>query len=182
MSFEKVKARFEELELVASFERKGCTEAEVNLLEQSLLQTLPQAYRKFLLWMGHGAGSFWQGSHCFYKHLGEVQKWAVELLQEDHFPQQMPLDAFVFCMHQGYMFAFFRLSEGDDPPVYFYYAPEHPTDFKLSWNHFSEFLLAEADSYKRYEEEVEKAIAMMENYESKEQRADQPSYALVESM
>ena len=38
-------------------------------------------------------------------------------------------DDFVFFMHQGYEFCFFKLSEGDNPPVYFYSeeaCPFHP--------------------------------------------------------
>lgn len=178
MNFERVKAHFDELNIVAPFERKSCTEAEVNALEQSLLHPLPQAYRQFLLWMGHGAGSFWRGTHCFYKHLGDIQNWAVELLEEKRFPQQIPSDAFVFWMHQGYMFAFFRLLEGDDPPVYFYYPSKDAecTDFKVSWSHFGEFLLAEATSHKKFEAEVQKAIEMMTQTESEEQIQVKPSY------
>lgn len=168
MTFDKVKDKFEELDLVTCDEFQACTETEVNVLEKSLLHPLPQAYRNFLLWMGHGAGSFWQGSHCFYEQLVDIQKGAILLLQENNFRQQMPRDAFVFWMHQGYMFAFFRLSEGDDPPVYFYYAPVQPTDFELSWEHFSEFILAEAESHKSFEVEVKKAIEMMKSFQSED--------------
>lgn len=168
MRFDGVKARFNELAIVAPEQIQSCTETEVSLLEQRLQQPLPQAYREFLLWMGRGAGSFWQGSHCFYENLLNLQKWAPSLLKENNFPKPLPKDAFVFWMHQGYMFAFFRLSEGNDPPVYAYYAPEQLSDFEVDWPHFGEFLLAEAESHKKYEAEVKKAIEMMEHHESQQ--------------
>ena len=60
---------------------------------------MPAAYQEFLLWMGHGAGKFLRGSDCFFQHLPYLQEWALELLQENNFPENLPEDTFIFLMH-----------------------------------------------------------------------------------
>ena len=74
-----------------------------------------RAYQEFLLSMGRSAGQFLRGSDCFLNHIPQLQEWAVELLQENNFAESLPEDAFIFLMHQGYQFSFFRVSEGADP-------------------------------------------------------------------
>ena len=59
----------------------------------------------------------------------------VELSKED----------FVFSMHQGYEFTYFKLSEGDDPPVYQYV--EGNGSPVLTWNSFSDFLRDSLNQY-----------------------------------
>src|SRR5207248_219520 len=117
MYLDAVKTRLEKLQQRFPFvdpeKIVPCTEEEVRKLEQQVGLKLPQAYREFLLWMGHNGGGLLQGSDCFYQHLPRIQKGAVELLEEDGFPDPLPADAFVFLMHQGYQFDFFRVSEGD---------------------------------------------------------------------
>src|SRR6266851_6487960 len=120
MYLDQVKARLEDLHIVSTDEIVPCTEDEVHTLERQLGFSLPGAYKEFLLWMGHGAGILLRGSDCFYQHLPPLRTWAEELLEENNFPEPLPEDAFVFFMHQGYQFNFFRISEGDDPPVHFY--------------------------------------------------------------
>jgi hypothetical protein len=97
--------------------------------------------------MGHGAGKFLRGSDCFYQHLPQIQEWAKQLLVENDFPQALPEDAFVFFMHQGYQFSFFRLSEGDNPPTYSYCEGQEQPDFVKSHDQFSDFLSVEINLY-----------------------------------
>jgi hypothetical protein len=51
-------------------------------------------------------------------------------------------------MHEGYQFAFFHLSAGDDPPVYWYMEGEHDPLFRLINSSYSEFLLLAMQSQK----------------------------------
>lgn len=122
-----------------------CTEEEVAELEKKVRLKLPKAYREFLLWSGHGLGNFDIGSDIFYEaDLVALQQDARDLLDENNFPQELPDDAYVFWMHGGYMFTFFRVSEGDNPPVHYYNEGLHKTDF--AWNHeahFTDFLIVE---------------------------------------
>ncbi|MBH8566157.1 hypothetical protein I8748_29045 [Nostoc sp. CENA67] len=68
------------------------------------------------------------------------------LIKRDEFPEPLPEDAFVFLMHQGYMFWFLITSEGDDPPVYGYEEGAAPipytsVPFKKLSSSFSKFLV-----------------------------------------
>lgn len=150
MYLDKVKEQLEELKLVSPNEFSPSNQDEVIWLEQQLGISLPKAYQEFLLWLGHGAGQFLRGSDCFFKHLLDLQEWAVELLQENNFPEPLPEDAFVFLMHQGYQFSFFRLSEGDDPPTYSYCEGTNQTSFIRSHERFSDFLAIEVEIHAKY--------------------------------
>ncbi len=150
MYLDKVKKQLIELKLALPDELLGCTQDEVIELERQLDICLPKAYQEFLLSMGHGAGRFLRGSDCFFKHLPELQNWSVELLQENNFSEFMPEYAFVFLMHQGYQFSFFRLSEGDDPPTYSYCEGINQTSFIRSHERFSDFLVSEVEIHGKY--------------------------------
>jgi hypothetical protein len=126
-----------------------CTPDEVRALEQQVGLVLPEAYKEFLLWMGHGAGGFLQESNCFYRHLLHNQQMAVALLEESNFPGSLPQDAFVFYNYEGYQFVFFRVSEGDNPPLYYYHEADEPTSFKRVLDTFSEFIEREIEAYNR---------------------------------
>ena len=57
----------------------------------------------------------------------------------------MPDDAFVFSMHQGYIFEYFRLKDGDDPPVHSFLETE--PDARIISGSFSEYLKARVAAY-----------------------------------
>jgi len=123
-----------------------CSDQEVKELENELGLKLPIAYREFLLWGGNGAGSFMQGSDFRYESLFAIQQIAKEMLEEDNSPDRLPADAFIFWMHGGYMFSFFRASEGDNPPVHHYC--EGQNNGKVIWNKqgsFTRFLEVEIE-------------------------------------
>ncbi|REK37785.1 MAG: SMI1/KNR4 family protein [Planctomycetota bacterium] len=99
---------------------RGCSEEEIREIRQRLGH-LPAAYVAFLRRMGRGAGEWFLGSDVFYPTCLELNAWAAETLAEESNPPQLPEDAVVFGMHQGYQFHFMVSSEGDDPPVYYYH-------------------------------------------------------------
>jgi SMI1-KNR4 cell-wall len=150
MYLDRVKNQLIELKLVKPDELVGCTRDEVSAIEQQLGIPLPLAYQEFLLSMGHSAGQFLRGSDCFFKHLPQLQEWAIDLLQENNFAQSLPEDAFIFFMHQGYQFSFFRVSEGADPPTYSYSEETDETSFIKSHESFSEFLATEVEIHVKY--------------------------------
>jgi SMI1-KNR4 cell-wall len=147
---DKVKKQLIELKLVLPDEMLGCTHYELIEFEKQMGISLPTAYEEFLLLMGHGAGKFLRGSDCFLKKLPCLREWAIELLQENNFLEPLPNDTFVFFMHQGYQFSFFRLLEGDDPPTYSYSEGTNQTSFIKSHERFSEFLTTEVKVHAKY--------------------------------
>jgi SMI1 / KNR4 family (SUKH-1) len=116
----------------------GCSEQEIEYLENVKKIKLPNEYKYFLLTMGKSAGNFMRGSSCFWDEIFDLEEGAIELLKENNF-KELPQDVFVFFMHQGYQFAFFKLTEGDNPPVY-YYGEGHPqSDFVRFANSITDF-------------------------------------------
>lgn len=150
MYLDDVKERARELDLFKPGEVVPCTAEEVRELERRTGRALPQAYKEFLLWMGHGAGELWLGSHCFYRDLEPLGDWAAVMLKRSDPAQKLPEDAFVFLMHQGYQFMFFRTSEGDDPPVYYYKDEPEQLSFSIREQHFSRFLLRAIESHAEF--------------------------------
>lgn len=137
---QKIKDQLDEMHIVRPSRIKPCTQKEVEQLEHKLGAQLPLAYKEFLLWMGHGAGGILRGSDCFYWHLIDIQQGAIELLAENAFPEKLPDAAFVFLMHQGYTFVFFRINQGDDPEVYHYMEVEMQTTYAKVATHYSDYL------------------------------------------
>jgi len=77
---------------------------------------LPAAYKAFLLLAGRGCELF-EGSHyAIEDDLGELQRAGTKIAQHGNF--ELPTDAFVFLVHQGFACQFFLLQDGDDPAVY----------------------------------------------------------------
>ena len=60
------------------------------------------------------------GSDLFNKYK-ELNDWAEELLKEDNAENFLSKNDFVFMMHQGYMFWYFKADGNENPDVYFYY-------------------------------------------------------------
>ena len=147
MYLDAVRARLAALGFVSPVEMGPCSEREVELLERHLGLPLPQAYREYLLWIGHGAGQLERGTDCFYADVFHLRTSAKRLLNEDDFPQPLPADAVVFSMHQGYQFAFFCTSEGEDPPVYYYLEDSGQTEFQQAFPSFSTLLMTIVNSH-----------------------------------
>jgi hypothetical protein len=113
-----IKRRLLEWGLADPPEVRGCTADEISLLEQANGVRFPNIYRDYLAEMGRSAGELFRGSDAFYDKLMHLRGWAKEMIDESASGFELPGDAVVFLMHQGYVLFFFRTSEGDDPPVY----------------------------------------------------------------
>jgi hypothetical protein len=155
-------ALFSEREAIPPEDVHGFTEEEVLHLEQELGQALPAAYKEFLLWMGHGAKGFMVGDLMYFPRIPgyaeapwDLTKEAHKLLDESAFPEPLPVDAFVFSMHEGYQFWFFRFTEGDDPPVYGFGDGQTKDHFDVIDGTFSEFMLRTVDDDIRAKQQLE---------------------------
>jgi hypothetical protein len=109
--------------LVTTETLQGCTDDEIAALEQAHGVTLPAAYREFLCVMGRQAGTFFRGTDFLYGDLDGMREAADDLLADDEADELDAAD-FVFAMHQGYNFLFFRCGISDDPPVLLYVEQE----------------------------------------------------------
>ena len=106
----------------------GCNHQEVNILESMLPQPyrLPAAYKEFLLYGGKEmAGIFRDGEPDFsykraldYVEAGRGLGHATNLVKKFDPDAELPPDIFVLTTHLGAYFEYFRLTEGDNPPVY----------------------------------------------------------------
>lgn len=131
-------------ELVIYLDRKGCrlrgcSLSQIEKIERHHGARLPLTYVEFLYAMGVRAGRFMEGSSMFYNEIFDLREGAIEVLAENNF-KPLPDNAFVFYMHQGYQFAFFKMDEGDNPPVYYYSEGRPQDDFERTDDSFTAFL------------------------------------------
>lgn len=155
MYLEEAKRRFEELFRLEENHLVPCTIEDVEKLEQEFGYRLPEAYREFLLWMGHSGDNILCGSQFFYADLKNLQTAAPRLLKENNFPSDLPKGAFVFFMHQGYTFKFFTIGENDDPSIYTF-REDIPPPVAFSYQQkFSDFVVGVINSHIKFLEAQE---------------------------
>lgn len=110
-----------------------------NFIDDIYPVTLPAQYIEFMRYAGNG--QFWEGSMYKFSDVKYLKGHAEELLADNDFPVKLKDSDFVFWMHGGYMFYFFNLDEGDDPPVYYYSECEEMSDFVRCSNSFTDFVI-----------------------------------------
>jgi hypothetical protein len=119
----------------------GCSVDEIEKLEKHIGAKLPHEFREYLMLVGHGAGDFNKGSDYSFENLFHLTEESRKMM--DAGPFKLPDDSFVFFSHQGYIIAYFKLSEGDNPPVYSYMEMEQEP---LKWApSFTEYLSKSLD-------------------------------------
>lgn len=114
-----LEASFRRIRAESKEPASGVPASELKAFEERGQYALPRAYRWYLLNVGLDPGDFLVGSDLAYLHLASLQESARALVAESN-AAALPHAAFVFCEHQGYQLLFFRMDEGDDPPVYHY--------------------------------------------------------------
>ncbi|MGG6298063.1 SMI1/KNR4 family protein [Leptolyngbya sp. AN02str] len=121
MYLDKAKSRFQELEQINRdiYKNCPCSLEEVELLEHDLKLKLPGAYREFLLWCGNRCG-FLDSDRYFWSDVKDSHReWLEEAMEILNLPMTLvPSDAIIFYVNGGYIYAFIRASEGDNPPVH----------------------------------------------------------------
>lgn len=135
----------EELEVklaARNIHMRKCNDAELAEVKENLgNKQLPKAYLEFLSIMGNGTdGKYLGGDSCFLDELFDLEQGAVELLEENESECNLSENDFVFWMTQGCMFCFFRLNEGNNPPVYLYNEDGDDRFIKIS-STLTEFLM-----------------------------------------
>ncbi|MGB1249872.1 MAG: SMI1/KNR4 family protein [Candidatus Promineifilaceae bacterium] len=155
---------FERLHLLGLREHwVPCTNEEIETLELYYQIALPSTYRDFLQTLGQGAGEFLKGSHFLYKHLPDLQIGAREILAETTLLPLLPEDAFIFFMHQGYEFMFFRLSEGNNPPVYQFHEARPQHEFVLFADSFTDYLWLVCKGIEEWQKKLQTILDNMDS-------------------
>ena len=83
---------------------EGCSEEQIEEIESWSGVKLPDDYRAFLKVAGVRAPRLWQGTDFEFRRLKTMQVEGRELLEAAGV--ELPSDAFVFYMHQGYVLFF----------------------------------------------------------------------------
>ena len=95
----------------------GHSEESVRLLESHMDIELPMAYKAYLLSIGQNTVPFNYATKST-DSLPEIRREAERLLLQSAECLSLNDGDFVFLLNEGFMFLFFRIDEGDDPPVY----------------------------------------------------------------
>jgi hypothetical protein len=137
-----LKALAERLDVIHPNKAQGCTEEEIESLEDALHIKLPAAYREFLAWCGKRAGDFLSGSQWQYDEddLILFQEDAKEVLDDKNFSNNLPANAYVFFMHLDYQFCLFLLEDGGNPPIHMFLEGKTVNEFHKEFCSFTEFL------------------------------------------
>lgn len=117
----------------------GCTEpemAEIRNINPSI--TVPDIYFEFMRQMGRKRGYLLPGTDIQYPECVEYQDEVHEFADED--PTFHPDEWFVFAVHQGYQYYYFRdgdprvyiHSEGENNPFFEYASFEELIDSELT--------------------------------------------------
>lgn len=118
----------------------ACTEEEVTEIEKKLGVEFPRSYREVYLILGkhRGFGVIDDNSYNFPQY-EEMRKGAEELISLCEIDFVLDENMFVVgCFMENAMFYFFKLDEGDNPPVYRYV--EGDKGYKLVADSFSLFV------------------------------------------
>jgi hypothetical protein len=111
----------------------------VKALEHELGLPLPAAYRAYLLLAGAYPPASLVGSDCHDHYLLELRANAQRLLIECGAQFQLPENAVVFLMHQGYQFLYCEAGiQLVDPEVWYY--REYEPRPKLLFQRFSDWV------------------------------------------
>jgi hypothetical protein len=135
---------------------KGINQSKINELEKSINNKLPLCYKEFLEKMGGITDAInvkeglydhtgFEGESIFYDNVMSEYTNKDGLLDDlkadgkhDLIPQ-INENVFVFFSSQGYIYAFFKLDEGDNPPVYGYTEGQHKDFFPKLTDSLLEF-------------------------------------------
>jgi hypothetical protein len=103
-----------------------CTRKEVETLESFLLPgyRLPEAYKEFLFYGGKKMADLFASLDISYEtakiHAESKNSDIIAMLRPWDPEPELPRDIFVINEHLGSNFTYFHLTQGENPPVYFW--------------------------------------------------------------
>jgi hypothetical protein len=131
---------------------QGSSLSEIETIETSY--SLPSSYKLFLMNFGKGIDGFMEGSDYTLKFLSGMKKSANDILVKQGL-QELPENAFVFWMHQGYQFCFFLIEDGISNPEIHYFNEcfKNLVAIKLA-DTLSNFLFYHKELFRDLDEEI----------------------------
>ena len=111
---------------------------KLSRIEDKYHILLPKVYRDFYELCSSTIADSLVGTDLInnYSYF-DLRNGADELLQEDGIDNFLESDDFVFMMHQGYMFWYFKANGDSDPIMYGYYEGKLKPD---TFGRFSDFI------------------------------------------
>ena len=135
----------------------GCSEQEISNLESMLSPPykLPLAYKEFLLYGGKRMGNLFRGIDISYSMVECLMKNKyrdiIQMIKPWYSEIKLPPDLFIINQHLGSNFTYFRLTEGEDPPIYWWEEGEGGLEVSAKESErFSEFLHNKINTYKKF--------------------------------
>ncbi len=116
---------------------EGYLLSEIESYFDKKINILPKTYVDFLIKIG-------KESFClnYYYSLNKLELFrdSAERLTKNNIPQlHLDHNDFIFIMNEGYIFAYFKLNEGDDPAVYGFAEGVNQQNFEKLTASLSEF-------------------------------------------
>jgi hypothetical protein len=110
---------------------------KLTRLENKYHISLPEIYRDFYSLCSHSLPANLVGTSLCNDADFDMKEAALELIEECNIENFLQKDDFVFMMHQGYMFWYFKANGDPDPVVFGYYEGKPGPD---NFGKFSEFV------------------------------------------
>jgi len=111
--------------------------SKLNSIENKHQISLPQVYKDLYRQCSFSIPANLVGTDLWNNNRLDLKEGAIELLEENGIDNFLESDDFVFMMHQGYMFWYFKANGNPDPIVYGYYEGKPNRD---NFGRFSEFI------------------------------------------
>jgi len=99
---------------------RGCSDAEIDILEAKLKVNFPEAYREYLSWMGKDHFGLLIGSDAFFEHVADNTECLDEVLEEEGLEHFKSGRFVCFFSHQGYVLYWFYETDQANPVCYEY--------------------------------------------------------------
>lgn len=117
---------------------RGCSEKEIDDLQEILNVRIPEAFKEFLRWFGKSGGRILRGTDYYFYYLSgaayedykeegilsqdyNMKQAGIEILCRNKFNGKAILeDSIVFMCHQGYAMEYIKTTDGENPPVYIF--------------------------------------------------------------
>jgi hypothetical protein len=93
---------------------------KLSRLEKERKIILPEVYKEFYNRCSYSVPEGLTGTDLL-NHYPDLHHWANELIKQDGIDNFLEEDDFVFMMHQGYVFWYFKADGNPDPTIYGYH-------------------------------------------------------------